>query len=258
MSCISDPSLCEQARNVAIGLNNAGVTLLTRQENAAALEMFRDAVLAMKIAASDRDCQQNFDELAQLWMRASQRVAQLKETTEHSEKQQCNLKVISTGADSAAVLSLLVDTPHTTKLILPMSIDPIDEVDLRHQGFYVDNIDLESCILMRNFGLAHAGLATASKEPSLKELHCDKSYRLLTLAKALFHKLHERDTGAEMFEHVLLFEVLLEYDLLQTSIQLGRERNRVVEHNESFQCMVFWIHAQESVIAHGCNSAPAA
>jgi hypothetical protein len=50
------------ARNVAIALNNYGIMLLIRQEHTCALQTFRDAVAAMKIAISKTDSLQSRSE----------------------------------------------------------------------------------------------------------------------------------------------------------------------------------------------------
>jgi hypothetical protein len=63
---------CNQARMTAIALNNSGIVMLKRREYAHALETFRDAVQALKFAASDVYDSQ---ELRHIMTRASQRAA---------------------------------------------------------------------------------------------------------------------------------------------------------------------------------------
>lgn len=108
---------------------------------------------------------------------------------------------------------------------------------------------------MRNYGLVHLDLANTTAEPSRKRMHLDKAYRLFTLAKTVLHKLHEKEVDTEMSETFLLLEMLLEYDLLQSSVQLGMG-SVVGEHNEQFQCLFFFIQATDSIVAY--RAAPAA
>lgn len=249
---------CNQARMTAIALNNNGIVKLRRREYAHALEMFRDAVHALKFAASDMNDSHDNEQLHHIMMRASPRTANGTPLIDKSKDfPGCSpTEIISSKVDSTSVLTRLASNT-AAPLILPMSIDPEDENNLKHQEFHFEfcNIDMESCILMRNYGLTHLDLANATTEPSRKSLHLDKAYRLLTLAKTVLLRLHEKDVNTEMSETFLLLEMLLEYDLLQTSAQLGLGVP-VDEHNEQFQCIFFFIQATDSIF--GYRAAPAA
>jgi hypothetical protein len=105
---------------------------------------------------------------------------------------------------------------------------------------------------MRNFGIAHAGAARASVEPDITAFFFRKSYHCFSLSKAILLKLHENDQDAKMKENVLLFELLLEYDLLHVSVQLGMNM-RIIEHNENLIRIITWIQAQEDLTAAKSN-----
>jgi hypothetical protein len=130
---------------------------------------------------------------------------------------------------------------------------------MKYPGIHVMNnsIDLESCILVRNYGLAYGGLAQTATDSSLRLSHLNKSYRLLTLAQVVLEKLYESDADAGTCKNVPLLELLLKYDLLQTSVQLPLDNDRICEHDD-FLFVVFWVQAQDSHISVGCKAAAAA
>jgi hypothetical protein len=129
-------------------------------------------------------------------------------------------EVISTQADPAAVLELLSCFPSATRMILPVAIQPIaEDSKLRHRHLCVNesNIEVECCILLRNYGLAFTHLAMSYLENDNESPLLRKSHHLFTLAKAVLHRLYEKDADAELCEQTVLVELLLEFDLLQTS-----------------------------------------
>jgi hypothetical protein len=132
----------------------------------------------------------------------------------------------------------------TSSLLLPISIDSREEEEAcRYQGFHMDssNIDLESCIIIRNYGLSHASFANISAESSVKTQHLEKSYRLFTLANIVNLNLNEEDiTNIEWDEYVPQLELLLTYDLLQTSMRLGLDPYQVAEYPKHFESIFFF------------------
>jgi hypothetical protein len=76
------------------------------------------------------------------------------------------------------------------------------------------------------------------------------------VAKTVLHRLYEKD--AELCEAIVLVELLLEFDFLQTSMMLGMDRYQISDHIEAFHGSFYWARLQESVISKGCISAPAA
>jgi hypothetical protein len=257
--------LRDQGRKVAIALNNAGIVFLRRQEYGEALESFRSAMQAMKIAAgSSVESRHDEEQLCQFLMRASHRAACISNAMVEELPKRHAMDMISSQSAATDALSMLANVTNTSRMILPMVIDKTQEVDetnlRKYTGIHVmnNNIDLESCILVRNYGLAYGGLAQTDTDSSLRMSHLSKSYRLLTLAKVVLEKLYESDTDAGTCDNVLLLELLLKYDLLQTSVQLPLEKDRISEHEEDFQFIVFWIQAQDSLISVGSKAAAAA
>lgn len=242
----------KQARSVAIALNNSGIALMCSRKHEQALATFREAVHYMKIAndadgTSDAYTQQHPDESTNARMSdsscdvplASNAKSQMDESSKHFPTE-----VISTQADPAAVLELLSCVPSAARMILPVAIQPIaEDSKLRHRHLCVNesNIEVECCILPRNYGLAFTHLA-------MSYLENDNESPLL----------YEKDADAELCEQTVLVELLLEFDLLQTSALLGMDRFQISYHLEKFQAVYFWARLQESVISIGCKSAPAA
>jgi hypothetical protein len=258
-----------QARKIAIALNNAGIVFLHRQQYTQAMETFRDAMLVMKIAASiagcnDIDLDKCSQELGHFSEIASSIVcitnnSDTSDSTETHKSSQVNI-VPTTADDSDAALSLLTSTHSSTRLVLPLSINPFIENVANIEGghFYDCNVELESCTLIRNFGLAHACLACQHAGSRLESQNLSKSYRLFKLARTVVKRLQENDACTGLSEHALLIELLLGYDLLHTSIQLELDLFEIIENHESYQAVIFWLLSRGKIINDGCKSAPAA
>jgi hypothetical protein len=235
--------------------------MFRHHEYACALETFRDAVQAMKFATETGIAKQQQvldDELSNAQQRASRRTATLATSSIDNSRTASPMEVISTQEDSAAVLSIISVTLTSTRMYFPILIDPIDDHSLSGTQIDDGSIELESSIMIRNYGLAHAALASNMTELGLQKTHLDRSYRLFTLAKAAVYRIQEEYPGAVIHENVLLFELLLSYDLLQTSIQLKMDNSWIVEHSENYQYIISWIRSHSGLIATGCKAAPAA
>lgn len=258
MSCyLKENRRRSEARKVAIALNNSSTMLVRRQHSACAIESFRDAIQAMKTAVSTANTEQDDEELSRILKRASRSEIIVKALADKSSESSSAtprsplMEVIFSRASLATIFSLLSATPRSTWILLPLSMEMESESRSSEGGSIMGNnddetIDLESGMLMRNFGIAHAGAAHAAVEPILKTSILRKSYQCFRLAKVILHKIHENDTSAKTSENVLLLELLLEYDLLHVSVQLGME-SRIMEHNENLLRIIAWIHAQDDL-----------
>jgi hypothetical protein len=256
---------CYKARKIAIVLNNAGIVYLRRQQYTHALELetFRDAMLVMKIAASTIDCNDiDLDQCSQEIRHFSELANNIVCITNKSDStDSANTNTISpqemelTVDDADAALSLLTSTPSSTKLLLPIFINPFIEnkSKLRDGHLFGSNVELESCTLIRNFSIAHVCLARENAGSRRETQNLSKPYRLLKLARTILKKMQEQDPCTELSEHVMLIELLLGYDLLYTSIKLDLDLNEIMENHESNQGIIFWMHAVSKIIPITAN-----
>jgi hypothetical protein len=170
------------------------------------------------------------------------------------------LNAISTETSTVSVLSFLVEGQNAQNpVFLPMLIDLKNDGSLNHQpqGNF-SNIHLEASILLRNLGLSTLYRACVTLEPSHKESLFQKSYHLFKLSRSLLDRIRdEEETSVELCETLLLMDLLLEYEQLYTSVQLGLGSHAII-HHERFQLISSWITQRERFINNGLIAASAA
>lgn len=191
-------------------------------------------------------------------------------------EQESSLRVISTQTEITSVLSMIVinGQHNLNPVILPMLIHLNDDHGNLGQESYnpisdmCHSIHLTSCILLQNLGISKVHWANSktmgsSSSHNNQESLLKKSYNLFLLSHTLLDQLCKDDSttkesSPEFCETLLLLELLLEYDLLGTSIQLGLEFHILLRHDEKLHSLYHWIHQRERLIQSGIIAASAA
>ena len=146
------------ARRGAIHLNNCAVILLSRHLWTEAMDTFKDAIRIMTIAADEPGrAIMSEPEMNMALHRAWQRTSIALPKTNTDTRQGPMLKVISTQFNPAAVFSTLSSSSSPQGIKLIATIDPIDLED-----WHSDATDLESSVILYNFGVAHSCLGSVS------------------------------------------------------------------------------------------------
>jgi hypothetical protein len=192
----------------AIALNNMGVSLLERRAYCEGMETLKDAIFVMKrvlrpltISPQDLGKMPNSTSDAEAKVeRASKRVA-----NPHPTPSTMSIDVVSRCAtfshrsDSGSVLQGGSSSP----LRYPLRIEATDLVSL---GEASRDADLESSIMLYNFGLAHLCMAKLAKKPTKLQ---EGALTLFNMAYSVLAPLCDQEGHGRREDMVLLAAIAL-------------------------------------------------
>jgi hypothetical protein len=227
---MSSPQSLTQEHRAAIVLNNMGVSLLERRAYTQGMETLKDAIFLMKRVFRPTASSSSFDtnKISSSYADVKLRRAIKRMASPKPVPSSVNVDVIFHDGSLSETLRGNSSSPYTC----PIRIEA-DDIDYQEDR----DPDLESAVMLYNFGIAHICLSKLSKKPSKLQEAALKLFDMASTIVSNSNTIPQRRFENEICE-MTETRLLLEVAVLKTVVKLLTEMGKYSEANASYQQLV--------------------
>lgn len=206
-----------------VALNNSGVALLQHQRYMEGLLTFKDALILMKNSFQPDDASSVFSLQQQNQVNVALQGAWHRTSRMHDEKilaRKADIVVVTDQDNPFEVYNALERNPGALCCV------KIDPVEWESCSLDSERFNVESSIIMYNYGVAHllASLLSPASDDNVIALHSQTSYHLFELAHSVIDMHLTSSDEFNIPSNVLLLSMLTSTCLYQLSMMTQQDR----------------------------------